>query len=48
MLHDPMGSLPVGEERARVAQEKMELMKWFGDQFEVAEKKFANYLDFSK
>ncbi|HEV2207916.1 MAG TPA: hypothetical protein VG167_04025 [Verrucomicrobiae bacterium] len=47
MLHDPMGSLPVGEERSRVARANAELSEWFGDQFVVTRNKFAKYMTFS-
>jgi len=47
MLHDPTSSLPVGEDRARLAREKSETMKWFSAQFEIARDKFAAYMRLS-
>jgi CHASE3 domain sensor protein len=36
--------LPVGPERDRLADENGALVKWFLDQFDVAQKKFGKYL----
>jgi hypothetical protein len=37
-------NLPIGEERSRIAKEKGELLKWFGNQFDTSRKKFAKHL----
>ena len=47
MLHGP-GSLPVGEERTRLAHENAELKKWFGNQFSIAQEKFSIHLGLDK
>ena len=40
-------SLKVGDERSKLAHENSELLKWFGDQFEVSREKFRKYLHFT-
>ena len=37
-------NLPVGPERTALAEANGELTKWFSDQFELSQKKFAKYL----
>jgi hypothetical protein len=43
MLHDA-GSLPVGSERTRIAQEHSESLKWFNAQIEIARQKFSRHM----
>jgi hypothetical protein len=47
MLNNPASSLPVGEERTRLAHEKSEAMKWCTAQFEITREKFAEYMSLS-
>ncbi len=47
MLHDGASSLPVGEERTRLAKEHGELCKWFGHQFDVVKDKFTPFMRMS-
>jgi hypothetical protein len=44
MLHEPGASLPIGEERSRLAHEKAELSKWFSAQSVVARDRFSKYM----
>jgi hypothetical protein len=37
-------NLPIGGERTRLAEQKGELLKWFGDQFDVIQPMFAKKL----
>lgn len=37
-------NLPVGQERSALAEANGELAKWFSDQFDISQKKFAPYL----
>jgi len=51
LSHQKLGgpeSLPVGEERSRVAHENNELLKWFGDQYDVARDRFGKYLNLTR
>jgi hypothetical protein len=41
-------SLPVGDERTRLAEKNTELLKWFTDQLLVAREKFAEHLGLDK
>jgi hypothetical protein len=45
-LHD--SSLPVGDERTRLAEENTKLLKWFTNQLLVAREKFAEHLGLDK
>jgi hypothetical protein len=47
MLHAQGSSLPIGDERTRIAKENSELLKWFNAQFESARNKFTPYLRLS-
>jgi hypothetical protein len=38
-------SLPIGDERSRLAQEDADLLEWFSDQYDAARKMFGKYLD---
>jgi hypothetical protein len=40
-------NLPVGDERTRLAKENTELLKWFGGQFKISQKKFRKYMRLS-
>jgi hypothetical protein len=44
MLHDPASSLPIGDERKRLAHEQCEALKWCSAQLEITRKKFAEYM----
>jgi len=41
-------SLPVGEERSRLADNESELLKWFGEQFDVAREKFSKHMSLAE
>jgi hypothetical protein len=42
------GSLPVGEERSKVARENSEHLTWLINQFEPLEEKFSNFMKMNK
>ena len=37
-------NMPVGPERTKLAEGRAELLKWFGDQFDVSRARFGRYL----